>query len=252
MGEINLLKASYTKKVGTTYGVKQYGKAIVKAVPFSHTPHNQKQKNALTAFTKLNRVASNIARVFWDYLGFSDKTMYKNNVISKWLKPCLQNNNFVIDNIAQVIPADGSLRITQNTYDTETRVFDVIIKNTPEAANYTDENIYIGIITTDGIIKLQQVRQGVEIHVSGKFSTVDFNSYRVFCFKSVKKSNKYIIKGFAITPEASMPIVENHIIYTDRADWHVQPYVLNHTLYISSQDAEKILHLLKFNITRRN
>lgn len=47
-------------------------------------------------------------------------------------------------------------------------------------------------------------------------------------------------------------IVENHIIYTDRANWHVQPYVLGHTLYISSQDAEKLLHLLKFNITRRN
>lgn len=251
MGEINLLKASYTKKVGTTYGVKQYGKAIVKAIPFSHTPHNQKQKNALTAFTKLNRVASNIARVFWKYLGFSDKTMYRNNVIAKWLKPCLQDNNFVIDNMAQVIPEDGSLRITQNNFDSQTRIFDIIIENTPETASYADENIYIGIITNEDIIKAQQVRQGAEIHVSGKFSTGDFSSYRVFCFKSVKKGNKYTIKGFAITGREE-PIVENHIMYTSRANWNVQPYVSNHTLYISSQDAEKILHLLKFNITRRN
>lgn len=239
MGEINLLKASYTKKVGITYGVKQYGKAIVKAIPFSHTPHNQKQKNALTAFTKLNRVASNIARVFWKYLGFSDKTMYRNNVIAKWLKPCLQNNDFVIDNMEQVIPADGSLRITQNTYNAETRVFDVIIKNTPEAANYTDENIYIGIITTAGIVKAQQVRQGVEIHVSGKFSTVDFNSYRVFCFKSVKKGNKYIIKGFAITDKTEL-IVENGIFYIGRWHWETLPYVLNGVLYLPAGSAEVV------------
>ena len=80
MGKINLLKADYIGKVGQTYGVRQYRQSIVKATPFSHSPHNTAQTKAVRAFEKLNRFSSYVAKTFWRYLNLSDKKMYRHKI----------------------------------------------------------------------------------------------------------------------------------------------------------------------------
>lgn len=62
MGNLNLLKAGYNGKVGQTYGVETKGSFYIKAVPFSHTPHNNSQNQAKNRFIGLNRIASAVVK----------------------------------------------------------------------------------------------------------------------------------------------------------------------------------------------
>ena len=66
MGKINLLRAGYEGKVGQTYGVAKKGLYDIKAVPFSHTPHNNSQNQAKNRFIGLNRIASAVVKKMWN------------------------------------------------------------------------------------------------------------------------------------------------------------------------------------------
>ena len=98
MGKINILKAGYEGKLGTTYGVAKKGLYDIKATPFSHTPHNNRQSKAKDRFTRLNRICSRIVKKCWSYLGLSDKAMYRNNALCKECKDALQTEEFLLEN----------------------------------------------------------------------------------------------------------------------------------------------------------
>lgn len=117
MGKINLLTSSFNGKVGELYGTKQYGNHYLKAIPFSHAPHSESQKNAFSAFGCLNRFSSGIAKVFFPYLGLKNKTMLKHNAVAQLFKPCVSGHVFNITNLAQVIKSDSSVSIELFTID---------------------------------------------------------------------------------------------------------------------------------------
>ena len=231
MGKLNLLKANYVGKVGETYGVEQHRKGFVKAIPFSHTPHNDIQNNSCKAFTLLNRLSAVIAKNFWNYLDLSDKKMYKNNAVAKWLKPCLQNHKFVISNISEVILEDNSLQLINFDYDYTSLVFQITLKNIVETAKQENEKVYISVITNNAVTKFAKVEQGQNIFQSGVFDYIDFAYFQLLCFKSIPFYKKHKIKGLVLTAPVYVIII-NHIFYVLRWKWSSEPYVLNHTLYL--------------------
>lgn len=123
MGKINILKAGYEGKLGTTYGVAKKGLYDIKATPFSHTPHNNRQSKAKDRFTRLNRICSRIVKKCWSYLGLSDKEMYRNNALCKEWKDALQTNEFLLENLKLVIDTENPLEITTIEFDPQNFTF---------------------------------------------------------------------------------------------------------------------------------
>lgn len=117
MGKINLLTSSFEGKLGELYGTKQYGNHYLKAIPFSHTPHSESQKNAFSAFGCLNRFSSGVAKAFFPYLGLKNKTMLKHNAVAQLFKPCVSGHVFNITNLTQIIKPDSSVNLETFTID---------------------------------------------------------------------------------------------------------------------------------------
>ena len=126
MGKMELLKSGFTGKVGTIYGSKGNGKINAKAVPFSHTPHNQKQKNAFTAFGCLQRLSAFISKSnFFELLNIKQKNMLNINSVAKWLKPMVSDGIFSIEKIENVIERSNLYSITQANFEKEKQVFKI-------------------------------------------------------------------------------------------------------------------------------
>lgn len=107
MAEMNFLLGGYKGKMGVTYGVRQYKKSIVKAVPFSHSPHNQDQKDSFAAFAKLQRFAAPIAKTLWAALELKNKNIHKLNAVASWLKPAIKNHDFELQTALDIIGSDA-------------------------------------------------------------------------------------------------------------------------------------------------
>lgn len=126
MGEMNFLQGGYQGKLGTTYGVRQYKKAVVKVVPFSHTPHNQTQKDSFSAFAKLQRFAAPIAKTLWATLELKNKNIHKLNAVVSWLKPAIKDHDFKLQTALDLIGLDYDYMIKNATF--------VIHRNAVEAS----------------------------------------------------------------------------------------------------------------------
>lgn len=235
MGKINLLKAGFSGQVGETYGVESHGKQIIKAVPFSHAPHNIAQKRAVRAFTYLNRFASNVAKYFFQYLPLSAKGCYKNNAVSKWLKVAIDGGVFSPEKIGEVIPSDNSLRIQSVEYDLDAKTFTVKLQNTLLTPNVADEKIYCAFVTNFGSVKWSTVAYGENLTLRGSFDYLDFSTWYIIAFKSVPWYGKKKICGFSIYSNSAI-IVVNGIWYLERQTFVSAPYVVDGVLYLPEEN----------------
>lgn len=231
MGEINLLRAGYAKKVGNTYGVEGKGSFYLKAVPFSHTPHSQKQNKAVDAFTRLNRFSSKVAKDFWKYLNLSDRKMYKNNAVSQWLKAALVENSFQYENLENIIPATGHLVVNTSEFNQQTAEYSITLENIPDTPNADEEVIFAGIFTDRAVCKASAVRKGSTITLTGIFNLVDFPYIQVVAFKAVPNGKHYKITSLFVGEKIYYVIV-NGIFFMSRYEWTQLPYILNGVLYL--------------------
>lgn len=231
MGKMNLLTSSYVGKVGATYGVKQRKTHFAKAVPFSHSPHNEKQTAAVAAFTLLNRLSAVIAKKMWKYLGLSDRQMYRSNAVAQWLKSTLVNNNFVLSEIAQVIPMDGSLTLDTVEFSAKDYSFSAKLTNTPDTSNILEEMVFLAVITNKCVSKFADVQTGRNIFASSIFEYIDFAYFQIIAFKAIPYYNKYKIKGLVLSAPVYVIIV-NRVFYVLRWKWTAEPYVLDRCLYL--------------------
>lgn len=231
MGKLNILQSNYVGKVGATYGVKQRKTHFVKAVPFSHAPHNEKQKSACSAFVLLNRLSAVIAKKFWKYLDLSDKQMYRSNAVAQWLKATLVNNTFVLDEVAQVIPADGSLSLDALDFSAADYSFSMQLTNTLDTADVSKEMVFLAVITNTCVSKFADVRTGQNILARSVFEYIDFAYFQVIAFKSIPWYHKHKIKGLVLSAPVYVIIV-NRVFYVLRWKWDSTPYVLDRCLYL--------------------
>jgi len=94
MGKLNMLQGNFTGKLGNVSGTRIRGKNILKTAPFSKAPPTTIQTASVLAFTALNRVSAKIAKLFWPYLGLTDKKILKHNAVARWLKKSVETHTF--------------------------------------------------------------------------------------------------------------------------------------------------------------
>lgn len=247
MATVNLIKASLNGKLGELYGTKQYNKAYLKAIPFSHAPHNPAQINSYSAFQKLNRLASGLAKTCFDVFGVKDTKKLKHNIIASILKPIIKNKTFDIANLADIMPEDGATNILQ--FDVDRNLQKITVRaNTTESVS--DLHFFVVCVFDENgnVIYSENVNAD---YFQKEITTITAgHTFGVFAFHSDKKANKQILHGLSYRVETANLIVENHIMYVDRGWWAMRPYVQDHVLYLSLQDAETILHILHLDIVQ--
>lgn len=247
MGKINLLKADYIGKVGQTYGVRQYGQGIVKATPFSHSPHNTAQTKAVRAFEKLNRFSSYVAKTFWRYLNLSDKKMYKHNAVAKWLGVAVESGTFKLENLVKVIPSNPSLRFESVNIDFTSKKATVAIENSPLSPITTREDIFIALVTDNGTVKSGGAFSSISQTLELSWDYTDFVTISVVMFKSSVQQGKKIINGFCLYSEQTDYVVDG-ILYTSLMPLNEPPRYNEGILTFSDSDfsfADNILHWLE-------
>ncbi len=245
MGNINLLRADYVGKVGQTYGVRQFRESIVKAIPFSHTPHNATQRRSVRAFEKLNRFSAYVARTFWRYLNLSDKKMYKHNAVAKWFSPAVKNHSFELENLNEIIPSNDTLSFGNVSFDFDSRIVTVDFVNSPYSNITTRENIFIALVTDNGTVKSGGVFSSVSQTVNLAWDITDFVSLSVVMFKSSVQNNKKIVNGFCIRSEQSGYVVDG-ILYTSRLPLVYEASYSDGYIVFNSVDAEVVDNILHF------
>lgn len=242
---MNTLRADYIGKVGKTYGVRQYGKSIEKAIPFSHSPHNKTQTQSVRAFEKLNRFSAYVAKTFWRYLNLSDKTMYKHNAVAKWLKPCVKNHSFQLANLVEVIPPNSSLRFGNISIDLEAKTAEIELINAPYSANTTREDIFIALVTDNGTVKAGGAFSSVSQTVSFSWDYSDFISLTVVMFKSSVQFGKKIINGLCLNTETQNYVIDG-ILYTSLMPLSETPHYENGVLHFAAADWEVVDNILYY------
>ena len=246
MGKMNTLRADYIGRVGQTYGVRQYGKSIEKAVPFSHSPHNATQTRSVRAFEKLNRFSSYVARTFWRYLNLSDKTMYKHNAVAKWLKPAVENHSFQLENLIQVIKPNQSIGLGTVDIDLTEKRATVQIINSPFSANTTKEDIFCALVADNGTVKAGGAFSSASQTLNFSWDYSDFVTLTVVVFKSSVQFGKKVINGLCLSTSEQNFIIDG-ILYTSLMNLNEPPRVTNGILSFSDADfnvADNILHWL--------
>lgn len=237
MGKINLLKAGYNGKVGETYGIEKSGLYDIKAIPFSHTPHNQKQIASNVAFSRLNRIASAVAKEIWTSLKLSDKSCYKNNAVAQLFKAALVNHEFYLENMGNVIENDNSLVLSEKIFYPDNFFFSYVVQNTPERENVLDEKIFVCLATNNCVVKAKSSANGIVCACTGIFNYIDFAFFQVFAFKVIPFGKKIKLKGLLISDKIYVVIV-NGVLFVNRWHWHRKPYIENGIFYLFSPDAK--------------
>ncbi len=244
MGKINILKAGYSGKTGQTYGIEKKDGFIVKAIPFSHTPHNNKQVKAKDKFIGLNRIASAVVKKFWYYLGLSDKNMYRNNALCKLWKDSLIGDSFKLENLKSVISQNEELRLVTELFNADAMKFIYSAQDLLPGAGVKEQYIYLAIVTDNNITKADVAAKGNSVVLSTTFDTVNFAYFQVWAFKSVRELKKWNLRGLSIS-EPIFIIIVDEVFYVDRWSWHVMPYIENEVLYLSQEDAKIEEEILK-------
>lgn len=235
MGKINILKAGYEGKLGTTYGVAKKGLYDIKATPFSHTPHNNRQSKAKDRFTRLNRICSRIVKKCWSYLGLSDKEMYRNNALCKEWKDALQTDEFLLENLKLVIDTENPLEITTIEFDPQNFTFSYSAEDVSGSGENSKQFIYLSIITNEFVTKFDNLEKGKNNFIQSKFDFIDFAFFQVYAFRCFEKNGKWKIGNLSITDKVFLIIV-NEIIYLSRWRWNREPYVKDEILYLDSDN----------------
>lgn len=199
MGEMNLLRADFVGKVGEMYGARDKKYSVIKAIPFSHTPHNEKQTKSVRAFEKLCRFSSGIASVFYDYMGLSDKKMLRHNAISHFLKIVVANKTFNVSAIAEVIPSDGTCEITTFSVDKEHSTLSVSARTTESVDKENGHAWFLGVFASDGqcVFSVAPETEAFSKTINGFFA--DNKTYFAVAFRSDLENGKVKLHGWSST-----------------------------------------------------
>lgn len=245
MGKINLLKADYIGKVGQTYGVRQYRQSLVKATPFSHTPHNTAQTKAVRAFEKLNRFSSYVAKTFWRNLNLSDKKMYKHNAVAKWLGVAIESGTFKLENLISVIPGNSSLRFGNIEIDFDSKTATVAVENSPLSPVTTKEDIFIALVADNGTVKAGGAFSSISQTLQFSWDYTDFLTLSIVMFKSSVQQGKKIINGFCLYSEQTEYVIDG-ILYTSLLPLTTSPTFNNDILTFNSADVNIVDNIMHF------
>ena len=215
MATLNLLTSSFNGKIGEHYGVSQYHKKFVKAVPFSHTPHNATQTYCVRAFEILNRVSSSIAEHYFSFLPLSAKNMTKTNAVSQFLKPLIMTHFFEVRNIDIVFGETRTFSIVNLNFDEELKVLNVNLNNIADTRFYSESSYFIGVFDYYGNQKGFSVVIGDNVNINVICDSDTQTNHTLLILRSVKKNNKWHPFG-SYSQGATLPLIENSVLWCSR------------------------------------
>ena len=218
MATINLLTSSFNGKLGAIYGTSQYKKKFVKAVPFSHSPHNLKQTASVRAFEVLNRISATLGRSFFEYLSVSDKNMSKMNAVAHLLKPTVQNNTFNPNNFSLIFGEKSTFSVLEMERNSENSTYYFNIGNIADEQSYSDSVYFVGIFNPLGNCKGYLVEQASNFSAYVSYDNSIIGSDFIIILRCIKRGNKYIPFGF-YTNSAELPIIDMGIMHCSRFDY---------------------------------
>lgn len=212
MGTINLLNASVNGKLGELYGTKQYGNSYLKAIPFSHSPHNETQEKCVRAFEKLNRFSSGIAKVFFNYMGLNNRKMLKHNAVAQLFKPIIQSKSFIINNITKIVKKDGTTKTTAFKIDKENSLIMASFETNEKINKKIGSAWVCFIMNSDGKVLIADCpnEQTKTLSVSTVIENDVF--YWAGSFRADKINNKVNLHGWNLF---TINVVLNGLLYVD-------------------------------------
>lgn len=198
MSTINLLKGSINGKLGEVYGTRQYRNCYLKAVPFSHTPHNTKQKQSFSAFQKLVRFSAGIAKDFKTYLPIETKKQTATNATTQLFKPIIKNKSFNVNYLEDVIIADGTTTI--KTFGTNYETNQIFIDaSTSDPINQTLKSAwFIGIFDETGRIVKTIIPTKTEFNGFFSANLEQNRTYGAVAFRSDFDGKKQKLHGLSL------------------------------------------------------
>lgn len=195
---MNLLNSSINGKLGTIYGVKQRRKHYAKAIPFSHTPHNQRQQDNVRAFEKLNRFSSGVAKVFFPFMGLSDKTLLHHNQVARFFKPCIKNKVFNLQGLKEVITESNEtviktfeINLEKNEIHLIAQCYNVINKEIKSAW-------FVGVVSSSGKVLFATTPDTNLFETTFSSQLIETEKYSCITFCSVPINNHIKLSGLSI------------------------------------------------------
>ena len=194
MGKMNFLQGGYTGTLGETYGVKQRRTVFAKAKPFSHTPHNQTQKDSFTAFGCLQRFSALLNKTFWQYTGLSDKGRNRLNVTAQFFKPMVSDHAFNFNKVFDVVQQKESFEVQSFAFIEETQIFSIGIRIDAETQENPEARLFIGVYAPDGkpLAALNTHADGATYNLQTIF-TNKTNAYAVAILSTVEGGKRGMV-----------------------------------------------------------
>lgn len=195
---MNLLKANFIGKVGEVYGAKWKSQNVVKAIPFSHAPHNEKQTNAVRAFECVNRVAGGMAKYFWQYLNLSDKKMLKHNAVAQMLKPLLTGGVFNLSAITSIVGDYGTSTIVAVSVNFSTGNYALEVSISPATLDVQDTAAAVLLVDEFGKVIFGSDFVSQSFAKAGVARLNEAYKYYAILLRSDKINNKWIPNSWAL------------------------------------------------------
>lgn len=195
---MNLLQGNFEGKVGEIYGAKQRGKTFAKAVPFSHAPHNKKQKNAFSAFQKLVRFSSGLVKYAWDMFGFQAKNMTKTNKMCQVLRPMVEGNVFNLEKFVDSLYKDGKFTLSNLDVPKAQTSLTVDFNISGKISTDAKEESFFCIVNWDGAV----IAYTRTTEISGKISLIWEKPAQNECY--LLAFNKETFNGFGRLRDATV------------------------------------------------
>lgn len=198
MAYINILKGGFTQRLGTIYGVRSKYGNVVKVVPFSKAPPTDLQTSSVRAFEALNRISAGIAKKFWNYLGLKQGDMHRHNRVASWLSTCVSDHRFDPYKIANVIPSDGSVSISEFFVSNTESYGNVKITVQPPDPSLSGGGLFVMVFDSQGKKYLANTFTGLSLSIDffGVFPSP--MTFFAMAFRSDKTVKGFNVHGFSI------------------------------------------------------
>ena len=185
--------------MGTIYGVKQHRKHYAKVIPFSHTPHTQKQQDNVRAFEKLNRFSGGVAKAFFPFMGLNSKTLLHHNQVARLFKPCIKNRVFDLQGLKEVITESGETVIKTFEINLETNEIHVIAQCYNVINKEAKSAWFVGVVDTSGKVLFATAPDTNLFEITFSSQLLETEQYSCITFCSVPINNHIKLSGLSIS-----------------------------------------------------
>ncbi len=198
MAEMNILNGTYHGRLGRTTGVKWKNKEVVKGKIWSKTPNNETQTKSVRAFECLNRIASAIAKNWWQWLGLSDSKMLKHNAVARLLKDCVTGHTFTPAGFFPCFHKDGTNALLSHTWDNETKMLSFKAQTYLSGTLGRDFSWMVLVFDLKGKVYYVSVPPTKTVEISIYIPYENENEPFILLLNSVKDGKKYRLGGLVL------------------------------------------------------